>query len=48
LLATVQVPAGNKLKVVKVPVSGLKQGVQNLVVVSKNNNPVAVDWVSFE
>ncbi|HYX07657.1 MAG TPA: family 43 glycosylhydrolase, partial [Bacteroidales bacterium] len=48
LVATVQVPAGNDMKIVKAPVSGLKKGVQNLVVVSKNNNPVAVDWVSFE
>ena len=48
VVATVQVPAGNDLKIVEASVSGLKKGVQNLVVVLKNNNPVAVDWVSFE
>jgi hypothetical protein len=31
-----------------VPVSGLEAGVQNLVVLLKDNRPVEVDWISFE
>jgi len=48
VVAKANIPHGNKWQIVKVPVSGLKPGIQNLVVYSIDNNPVEVDWISFE
>jgi hypothetical protein len=48
VVAKVNVPKGGNWKMIKVTVSGLKSGVQNLVVSSVDNNQVDVDWISFE
>jgi len=48
VVAEAHIPKGEEWKTIKVPVTGLKQGVQNLVVSLNDNNPVEVDWISFE
>ena len=48
IIAIVNVPKGNDWQTVKVSGSKLKPGVQNLVLSAANNNPVEVDWISFE
>jgi hypothetical protein len=48
VVAKVNIPKGNGWQTVKVSASKLKPGVQNLVVSSTNNNPVELDWISFE
>ena len=48
VVANVTIPKGQDWKTIKAPVSKLKQGSQNLVVTSGSNNPVEVDWISFE
>src|ERR1035437_3651246 len=48
VIAKVNIPKEEKWQTVKVPVSGLKSGIQNLVVSLANGNTVEVDWISFE
>jgi hypothetical protein len=48
VIAQVEIPEGNEWNNIKVPVSGLKAGVQNLLVLLKDNRPVEVDWITFE
>jgi len=48
VVANVNISKGDDWQTVKASISKLKQGVQNLVVSSKNNDPVEVDWISFE
>ena len=48
VIALVKIPAGNEWNDVEAPLSGLKHGIQNLIVLSKENNPVEVDWISFK
>jgi hypothetical protein len=48
VIAEVKIPKGNEWNTVKAPVSGLKPGVQNLVISLTENTPVEVDWISFE
>jgi hypothetical protein len=48
VIAKVNIPKGLDWQTVKVPVSKIKSGIQNLVVVSADNNAVEVDWISFE
>jgi hypothetical protein len=48
VLAEVPVPAGNDWQLIKVPLLKFEPGIQNLFVVSKDNNRVEVDWISFE
>jgi len=48
VVANVDVSKGDGWQTVKASTSGLKPGVQNLVVSSTNNNTVEVDWISFE
>lgn len=48
VIAQVEIPEGNEWNTIKVPLSGLKPGVQNLVVSLKDNKHVEVDWISFE
>jgi len=48
VLAKVSIPKGEAWSNVNAKVSGIKAGVQNLVVTSDDNNPVEVDWISFE
>jgi Glycosyl hydrolases family 43/Carbohydrate binding module (family 6) len=47
VVAKVNIPKGENWQMIKLPVSGLKPGVQNLVV-SSVDNPVEMDWISFE
>jgi hypothetical protein len=48
VLAEVRVPAGNDWQLIKAPLLKFEPGIQNLFVVSKDNNRVEVDWISFE
>lgn len=48
VIATIQLPAGNEWKTIKARISKPATGIQNMVVVSKGNTPVAVDWIKFE
>jgi hypothetical protein len=48
VIAHIEIPQGNEWKTIKAPVSGLKSGVQNLVVSLIDNRPVEVDWISFD
>lgn len=46
--AKINIPKGETWQMVKAPVSGLKAGVQNLIIASTDDKPVEVDWVTFE
>jgi hypothetical protein len=48
IVANVSIPKTESWAEIKVKVSGLKPGVQNLVVLSKDGVPVEVDWIRFE
>jgi hypothetical protein len=48
VIAEVKVPKSNDWKVIKIPVKKAPAGVQNLVVVSNDNNRTEVDWMKFE
>ncbi len=48
VIAKVDIPAGKKWNTIKVPVSNIKTGVQDLVVSLASTNSVEVDWVKFE
>lgn len=48
IIAIVNVPKGDDWQTVKVSGSKFKLGIQNLVLSTTNNNPVEVDWISFE
>jgi hypothetical protein len=48
VLAEVPVTAGNEWQVVKASLIQFKPGMQNLFVISKENNRIEIDWTSFE
>ncbi|GAB2461372.1 hypothetical protein GCM10011375_12530 [Hymenobacter qilianensis] len=48
VLAQVVVPKGGQWQEVKAPLSAFKPGTHTLVVSSKTNTPVEIDWVRFE
>jgi hypothetical protein len=48
VIAQVEIPKNREWSIVKAPVPKLKPGVQNLIVLLSGNNPVEVDWISFE
>jgi beta-xylosidase len=48
VVSEVYIPKGEEWKIINVSVTGLKQGVQNLIVSLKDNISVEVDWISFE
>jgi hypothetical protein len=48
VLAEVPVPAGNDWQLIKAPLLKFEPGIQNLILVSKDNNRIEVDWTSFE
>ncbi len=48
VIARVEIPAGEEWCNIKVPLWEVQSGVQNIVVLSIDNNPVQVDWISFE
>jgi hypothetical protein len=48
VIAHMNITAGTEWQIVKAPISGIKQGVKNIVLLSIGNNPVEVDWIRFE
>jgi len=48
VVAEISIPAGGKWATVKAPVSGLKPGIQNIVLAMKNGSEVETDWINFE
>lgn len=48
IITEIKIAKGNVWNTVKKSLSGLKPGIQNIVVVLKGNKPVAVDWIKFE
>ncbi len=48
LIARIEIPESNEWKNIKAPISGLKPGVKNLIVMLINDKPVEVDWIRFE
>lgn len=48
VVAEIKIPADSKWNIIKAPLSGLKPGIQNLVVSLKNDKQGEVDWISFE
>ena len=48
VLAEVKIPKGNKWQEIKSPLLQFDSKVQDVFVVSKNDNQVEVDWVKFE
>ncbi len=48
LISEVTVLKGKEMNEVKARLTSSQQGVKNLVVVSKESNPVEIDWISFE
>jgi hypothetical protein len=47
LLSQIEIPEGTGWKTVKSPVSDFLPGIHHLVVVSKDDHPVEIDWVRF-
>lgn len=48
IVAKMNIPQSNEWQTIKIPVSKINPGVQNLVISSTNINPVEIDWISFE
>ena len=48
LAAEIKIAAGTAWTVVHAPIQKVQQGVQNLFITSKEDGPVAVDWISFQ
>lgn len=48
IVAEVKIPKGADWKEVQVPVGKFHSGIQNLFIVSKDNNQIEVDWIKFE
>jgi hypothetical protein len=48
VIARVKIPQGSDWKILKAPLSGVRPGVQNLVISLMGNKPVDVDWIRFE
>jgi hypothetical protein len=48
VLATVQIPKNSTWIMTKSTLQKFDAGVQNLFIISKENNPVAIDWLKFE
>jgi len=48
LLAAVPIAAGTQWQLIKVPLTIVEPGIQNLFFVSKEDNRIEIDWTSFE
>jgi len=48
VIKNINIPKGEMWQTVKVPVSGLKSGIQNLVLSLTGENAAEIDWISFE
>ncbi len=47
LLQKLTIPKSSNWKTVNAKVSKIKTGNHDLIVVSKDNNPVEIDWIQF-
>jgi hypothetical protein len=48
VIAEVNIPAGDEWNIINIPLTGSTTSVQNLVVISKDESRVEIDWISFE
>ncbi|MGD1045747.1 MAG: family 43 glycosylhydrolase [Bacteroidota bacterium] len=48
IIAQVEIPKSNEWKIIKSPLSKFQPGINNLIVLLKDNNDVEIDWVSFQ
>jgi GH43 family beta-xylosidase len=48
VLAEISVPASNEMTVSQTKMKKVEPGIHNIFVVAANNNPVEIDWISFE
>ena len=48
LIARAEIPAGNDWNMVRCPVLKFQPGIQNLIVLLKENKTVEIDWISFK
>ncbi len=48
ILSKITLPKSSDWKIVESKISNVKPGTHNLVIVSKDENPVEVDWIQFE
>ncbi|MBC7888215.1 MAG: family 43 glycosylhydrolase [Ferruginibacter sp.] len=48
VFATVTIPKTNGFQIIKAPVATFKPGIQHLIILLKNKQQVAIDWVSFQ
>jgi len=48
IIAKVAVPKGSNWAEIKSPVLKMESGMQNLVVLSKDDNQIEIDWIKFE
>jgi len=48
VITNIKIPKGEMWQTVKVPVTGLKSGIQNLVLSLAGDNAVEIDWISFD
>lgn len=48
ILAEVTIPAVAKWSEIKAPLLKFESGIQNLQVIAKSDNPIEVDWISFQ
>ena len=48
LVSTIEVPKSAGISEIKAKVKASLKGVKNLVLVQKGNNPIEIDWITFE
>ncbi|MBK6286007.1 MAG: family 43 glycosylhydrolase [Draconibacterium sp.] len=48
ILSKITLPKSSDWKIVESKISNVKPGTHNLIIVSKDENPVEVDWIQFE
>jgi hypothetical protein len=48
VITEVEIPEGNDWNTINAPISGVKAGVHNLVVSSKDDKHVEIDWITFK
>ena len=47
ILAEVKIPKNTNWEIIDAPLLKYQQGIQNLVIILKDNNPVEIDWIQF-
>lgn len=48
VISEVKISKGNEWNITKESLSGVKSGIQNVILVLKGNNPIEIDWINFE